>query len=209
MASDETFRPISEEILSDDWGRLTRYTYQLRRRSGGWQQQTREAYDRGNGATCLLYNPETECVVLTRQFRLPVFLNGGLTSLMETPAGLLDGAGPEERMRAELREETGFHIDTLTHLFDVYMSPGSVTEYLAFFKARYRSGDQKTDGGGACAEGEDIEVIEVSLHEAMMMVETGEVRDAKTIILLQHLAIEELQKKVASGAVRRRGTSHR
>ena len=88
MTSDETFRPIAEQILSDDWGRLTKYDYELRRRSGEWQRQTREAYDRGNGATCLLYNPETECVVLTRQFRLPVFLNGGLTALVETPAGL-------------------------------------------------------------------------------------------------------------------------
>jgi nudix-type nucleoside diphosphatase (YffH/AdpP family) len=198
MSESEIFRPISEEILSDDWGRLTKYEYELRRRSGEWQRQTREAYDRGNGATCLLHDPETECVVLTRQFRLPVFLNGGLASLVETPAGLLDGAEPEERMRAELIEETGFQVDTLTHLFDVYMSPGSVTEYLAFFKGTYRSGDRKTDGGGSYAEGEDIEVIEVPLYEAMMLIETGEIRDAKTIILLQHLAIEDLQRKAAS-----------
>lgn len=198
MASDETFRPISEEILSDDWGRLTKHHFELRRGSGEWQRQTREAYNRGNGATCLLYNPNTECVVLTRQFRLPVFLNGGLTSLVETPAGLLDGAEPEDRMRAELIEETGFQVDTLTHLFDVYMSPGSVTEYLAFFKGTYRSDDQKTKGGGAYAEGEDIEVIEVTLPEAMKMISCGEIRDAKTIILLQHLMIEELQRKVAS-----------
>ena len=157
MTNEDTFRPISKQLLSDDWGRLTKYDYELRRRSGEWQRQTRETYDRGNGATCLLYNTETKCVVLTRQFRLPVFLNGGFTSLVETPAGLLDGAEPEERMRAELIEETGFQIDTLTHLFDVYMSPGSVTEYLAFFKGNYRSGDRKTDGGGDYAEGEDIE----------------------------------------------------
>lgn len=198
MTSDETFRPIAEEILSDDWGRLTKYDYELRRRSGEWQRQTREAYDRGNGATCLLYNPETECVVLTRQFRLPVFLNGGFTTLVETPAGLLDGAEPEERMRAELIEETGFQIDALTHLFDVYMSPGSVTEYLAFFRGTYTSDDQKTKGGGAYAEGEDIEVMEVTLPRAMKMIGCGEIRDAKTIILLQHLMIEGLQRKVAS-----------
>jgi nudix-type nucleoside diphosphatase (YffH/AdpP family) len=198
MTSDETFRPIAEQILSDDWGRLTKYDYELRRRSGEWQRQTREAYDRGNGATCLLYNPETECVVLTRQFRLPVFLNGGLTALVETPAGLLEGAKPEERMRAELIEETGFQVDTLTHLFDVYMSPGSVTEYLAFFRGTYRSEDQKSMGGGAYAEGEDIEMIEVTLPQAMKMVGCGEIRDAKTIILLQHLMIEELQRKIAS-----------
>ena len=198
MASNEIFRPVSKELLSDDWGSLTKYTYDLRRRSGEWQRQTREAYDRGNGATCLLHNPETECVVLTRQFRLPVFLNGGVTSFVETPAGLLDGAAPEERMRAELIEETGFEVETLTHLFDVYMSPGSVTEYLAFFKGVYRTGDQKTEGGGDYAEGEDIAVIEVPLHEAMMMIEAGDIRDAKTIILLQQMAIEQLQGKVAS-----------
>lgn len=196
MTRDETFRPISEKTLSDDWGRLTKYTYELRRRSGEWQRQTREAYDRGNGATCLLYNPETECVVLTRQFRLPVFLNGGRRSLIETPAGLLDGAEPEERMRAELIEETGFQIDAMTHLFDVYMSPGSVTEYLAFFKATYRPDDQKGEGGGSYTEGEDIEVIEVNLSNAMQMIENGEIRDAKTIILLQHLVIERLQGMV-------------
>lgn len=198
MSESEIFRAISEEILSDDWGRLTKHEYELRRRSGEWQRQTREVYDRGNGATCLLHDPETECVVLTRQFRLPVFLNGGLASLVETPAGLLDGSEPEERMRAELIEETGFQVDTLAHLFDVYMSPGSVTEYLAFFKGTYRSSDRKAGGGGSYAEGEDIEVIEVPLHEAMMLIETGEIRDAKTIILLQNLAIEDLQRKAAS-----------
>lgn len=198
MSETEFFKLLEEEILSDDWGNLTKYKYELRRRSGEWQRQTREAYDRGNGATCLLYNPETEYVVLTRQFRLPVFLNGGLAALVEAPAGLLDGSEPEERMRAELIEETGFQVDTLNHLFDIYMSPGSVTEYLAFFRGTYRSGDQKTEGGGAYAEGEDIEVIEVPLKKAMMMIETGDVRDAKTIILLQHLVIEELQRKVAS-----------
>lgn len=196
--NEEIFRPITEQILSDDWGKLTKYDYELRRRSGEWQRQTREAYDRGNGATCLLYNPETECVVLTRQFRLPVFLNGGSNSLVETPAGLLDGAEPEERMRAELIEETGFQVDTLTPLFDVYMSPGSVTEYLAFFKGNYRSDDKKTKGGGDYTEGEDIEVIEVSLNQAMQMVGSGDIRDAKTIILLQHLAIEQLQRKAVT-----------
>ncbi len=195
MIDKEIFRPLSEEVLSSDWGTLTKYHYELCRRNGEWQRQTREAYDRGNGATCLLHNPDIECVVLTRQFRLPVFLNGGLTSLVETPAGLLEGAEPEERMRAELIEETGFQVDALTHLFDVYMSPGSVTEYLAFFKGTYRRDDQKTEGGGSYAEGEDIEVIEVPLAEAMKMIQNGDIRDAKTIILLQHLMIEKLQRQ--------------
>lgn len=189
------YRPISERVLSRDWGSLTKFDYDLRRRNGVWQRQTREVYDRGNGATCLLQDLETGRVLLTRQFRLPVFLNGGLPSLIETPAGLLDGAGAEERMRAELIEETGFQVDTLTHLFDIYMSPGSVTEYLAFFKGTYQSGDQMTVGGGSYAEGEDIEVLEIPLAQTMRMIESGEIRDAKTIILLQHLLIEGLLGK--------------
>ena len=193
MSNTEIFRMISTEILSDDWGILTKYRFELRRRSGDWQAQTREAYDRGNGATCLLHNPNSGCVILTRQFRLPVFLNGGFTSLIEAPAGILDGADPEERMRSELLEETGFEIQTLTHLFNVYMSPGSVTEYLAFFTGTYEAGDQATDGGGSFNEGEDIEVIEVPLRTALTMIETGEICDAKTIILLQHLLIREIR----------------
>lgn len=193
MTNEAIFRQVSTETLSDDWGSLTKHTYDLRLKNGKWQRQTREAYDRGNGATCLLYNPATEHVVLTQQFRLPVFLNGGLTSLLETPAGLLEGAEPEDRMRAELVEETGFHIDALVRLFDVYMSPGSVTEYLVFFKGFYRSSDQTEEGGGAYEEGEDIEVVEVTLTEAMNMIEMGEIRDAKTIILLQHQMIENLK----------------
>lgn len=129
------YRPISERVLADDWGRLTKYEYELQLRDGSWQRQTREAYDRGNGATCLLYNPASDNVLLTRQFRLPVLLNGGLESLIETPAGLLEGADPATRMRAELIEETGYEVSELTHLFDIYMSPGSVTEYLAFSTA--------------------------------------------------------------------------
>ncbi|XDA97825.1 NUDIX domain-containing protein [Sulfitobacter sp. LCG007] len=193
----DIFRRISEEMLSDDWGRLTKHRYELRRRSGEWQVQTREVYDRGNGATCLLHNPDTDCVLLTRQFRLPVFLNRGPEALIETPAGLLDGAGPEERMRAELIEETGFQVDALTHLFDIYMSPGSVTEYLAFFRGTYRSENRQAEGGGSYREGEDIEVIEMPITEAVAMIGTGEMRDAKTIILLQHLMIDILQAKTA------------
>ncbi len=193
MANEQVYRQISEQVLADDWGTLTRFTYRLRRRSGEWQKQTRETYDRGNGATCLLYDAKADCVLLTRQFRLPVFLNGGRSSLIETPAGLLDGAGAAERMRAELMEETGFRIDNLTHLFDVYMSPGSVTEYLAFFQGLYSSEDQVSEGGGDFDEGEDIEVMHVPLAEAMLMIGRGEICDAKTIILLQHLTIERLQ----------------
>lgn len=193
MRDSDIYRPISEQVLSEDWGTLTKHTFSYRRRNGDWQEQTREAYDRGNGATCLLHNPDTDCVLLTKQFRLPVFLNGGADALIETPAGLLEGAAPAERMRAELVEETGFQVEALTHLFDVYMSPGSVTEYLAFFKGTYAPDNQTTDGGGVYAEGEDIEVMHVPLSDAYQMIQSGEICDAKTVILLQYLMIERLQ----------------
>jgi nudix-type nucleoside diphosphatase (YffH/AdpP family) len=196
MSKSKFFHPISKEVLSDDWGVLIKHEFELCRRNGDWQRQTRETYDRGNGTTCLLYNPETDCVLLTQQFRLPVYLNGGLESLIETPAGLLDGAEADERMRQELIEETGFQVDALTHLFDVYMSPGSVTEFLAFFKGTYSEFDKTSDGGGRFDEGEDIEVMQVSITEAMQMIGNGIIRDAKTIILLQHLMIEKLTKGV-------------
>lgn len=196
MTDTPVYQPISNAVLSEDWGKLTKVTYDLRRRSGAVQRQTREVYDRGNGATCLLYNPATGCVLLTRQFRLPVFLNGGPDGLIETPAGMLDGANAADRMRAELIEETGFQIDTLTHLFDIYMSPGSVTEYLAFFKGTYAATDQTTAGGGDFEEGEDIEVLHIPLVDAMQMVTRGDIRDAKTIILLQHLTIETMEQRV-------------
>jgi len=158
-----------------------------------WQRQVREAYDRGNGAACLLYCPAKGTVLLTRQFRLPAFLNGGFESLVEAPAGMLDGAEPAERMRAELIEETGYAVSELTHLFDAYMSPGSVTEYLAFFHGEYADADKQGEGGGSPEEGEDIAVFEVPLAEAMAMIRRGDIRDAKTIILVQDLMIRVLQ----------------
>ncbi len=188
--ADSVYRPISQRVLSDDWGRLVKYEYDLRFRDGIWRRQTREAYDRGNGATCLLHNPETGTVLLTRQFRLPALLNGGVETLIEAPAGLLDGADPAQRMRAEMIEETGYEVSGLTHLFDVYMSPGSVTEYLVFFIGEYSRKQKIGDGGGSAEEGEDIDVLEVVLADALDMIRTGEIRDAKTIILLQHLALE-------------------
>tara|TARA_R110000737_G_scaffold337217_2_gene357296 strand:- start:383 stop:988 length:606 start_codon:yes stop_codon:yes gene_type:complete len=198
MSKADVFRPVSMVVLSDDWGVLTKHVYELRKRNGTWQRQTRETYDRGNGATCLLYNPDTDCVLLTRQFRLPAYLNGGFAALVEAPAGLLDGAQAEERMREELMEETGFQVDAMSHLFDVYMSPGSVTEYLAFFMGTYAASDKTGVGGGSIEEGEDIEVMQVPLTRAMKMIESGAIRDGKTIILLQHLMIEKLRKEVSS-----------
>lgn len=191
MEDTEFLKILDTSVLSDDWGRLTRYRFAYRRRNGTWQELTREAYDRGNGVTCLLYNPETDCVLLTRQFRLPVWLGGGDPFLIETPAGLLEGARPQERMRAELIEETGFDVSRLEHLFDVQMSPGSVTEHLSFFTGTYHPGDRVAEGGGEESEGEDIEVMHVPLKQALTMIRSGEIADAKTIILLQDLALRQ------------------
>ncbi|KZM47795.1 NUDIX domain-containing protein [Labrenzia sp. OB1] len=191
MAEPEFLKILETSVLSDDWGKLNRYRFELRRRDGSWQEQTREAYDRGNGVTCLLYNPETDCVLLTRQFRLPVWLNGKDPFLIETPAGLLEGAHPEDRMQAELIEETGFDVSVLEHLYDLHMSPGSVTEYLSFFTGTYHLKNKVSEGGGEREEGEDIQVLHVPLSKALDMIRTGEICDAKTIILLQDLALRK------------------
>ncbi|GAB4527892.1 MAG: NUDIX domain-containing protein [Roseibium sp.] len=183
--------PLDSTILSEEWGRLTRHRFRLRRRDGTWQEQTREVYDRGNGAVCLLFNPETGCVLLTRQFRLPVWVCGRDPLMIEAPAGFLDGAEPAERMRAELIEETGFEVSELEHLYDLHTSPGSVTEYLAFFTGVYSMGDRVSGGGGEAGEGEDIEVLHVPLVTALEMVRQGAIADAKTVILLQELALRQ------------------
>lgn len=193
MNETEFFRPIKQTVLADDWGTLTKHTFALKRRDGAWQEQTREAYDRGNGAACLLYNREQGTVLLVKQFRLPAKLNGHDGFLIEVPAGLLEGMNPAERMRAELEEETGFSVSKLTLVFDAFMSPGSVTEKLACFIGTYTGKDQVSDGGGHPDEGEDIEVLHIPLDEALAMISSGEIADAKTIMLLQHLALNKEQ----------------
>ncbi|MBN9669714.1 NUDIX domain-containing protein [Roseibium aggregatum] len=189
MKNKDYLEVLDSTVLADEWGTLTQYRINYRRKDGIWQEQVREAYDRGHGVTCLLHDPDTDCVLLTRQFRLPVWLGGREAFVIEAPAGMLDGAGAEERMRAELIEETGFDVSNLEHLYDIYMSPGSVTEYLSFFKGTYRQADRVSDGGGAEEEGEDIEVLHVPLNEALRMIRAGEICDAKTVILLQELAL--------------------
>lgn len=178
------------ETLSADWGLLKKTTFDYLRRDGSWQRQTRETYDRGNGATILLYDRERRTVLLIRQFRLPTLGNGlddGL--LVETPAGLLDAAAPEERIKAEVEEETGYRLDNVQHLFDAFMSPGSVTELLHFFAGEYRADQRIADGGGLHEEGEDIELLELSFDEALAMARDGRLLDGKTIMLLQHAAL--------------------
>ncbi|QBR50847.1 GDP-mannose pyrophosphatase [Erwinia sp. QL-Z3] len=183
-------RIVNEKILSDDWYSLKKYTFDIQRRNGDWQQQTREVYDRGNGATVLLYNRERETVILTRQFRFPVFMNGHEGYLIEAAAGLLDNMDPERRIKAEAEEETGFKISTVQKVFEAYMSPGSVTEKLYFYIAEYDAGDKTSAGGGIEAEGEDIEVLEMPLKDALAAVENGLIVDGKTIMLLYHVALK-------------------
>lgn len=182
----------SVETLSDDWYVLKKTTFRYRRNDGTWQRQSRETYDRGNGATILLYDPIRRTVVLTRQFRYPAFVNGHDGLLVETPAGLLDHASPEDRIRAETEEETGFRIGTVRRVFDAFMSPGSVTERLYFFVATYEPKDRVGAGGGQADEGEDIDTLEIPIEKALAMIDTGEIRDGKTIMLLQYAALNLL-----------------
>lgn len=182
-------RNIREQLLSDNWYTLKKYTFELLRRDGSWQEQNREAYDRGNGAVVLLYHKARKTVVLTRQFRFPVFVNGHSGFLIEATAGLLDNASPEARIIAEAEEETGFRITHIEKVFESYMSPGSVTEKLFFFIAEYSDDDRQGSGGGVAEEGEDIEVVEWPFSRALEAVRSGEIMDAKTIMLIQHLAL--------------------
>ncbi len=179
---------LKTEVLSDNWYVLRKVTYRIQKPDGTWETQSREAYDRGNGATVLLFDPARRCVLLTRQFRLPTFVNGNASGmLIEACAGLLDGDNPEECIRRELREETGYEIREVRKVFEAYMSPGSVTEILHFFVAEYSPEQRVADGGGV--DEEDIEVLELTFDQAMRAVSTGEIRDAKTVMLLQYAAL--------------------
>ena len=179
------------ELLSSDWYILRRTTFDYRHSDGHWSREQRETYDRGDGATILLHNTERGTVLLTRQFRLPAYVNGHPDGmLIETAAGLLDGDSPEEAIRREAAEETGHSIGAVEHVFDVFMSPGSVTERLHFFAAPYDPTHQPADGGGVAAEGEDITTLELPLAEALDLVRKGAIADAKTIMLLQWAALD-------------------
>ncbi|MEO0636765.1 MAG: NUDIX domain-containing protein [Pseudomonadota bacterium] len=191
MRETDRVQPLKADLLSNNWGELTRYTYRERLHSGEWREQVREAYDRGHGVCALLHNPETDHVLLTRQFRLPIFLAGDEGPLVEVPAGLLEGADPGERVAMEIEEETGFRVSGLKFLYDLYMSPGSVTERIGFYIGTYSAGDRVAEGGGVAAEGESIEVIEMPFSDAMAAIGTGDMRDAKTVVLLQHLALTQ------------------
>jgi GDP-mannose pyrophosphatase NudK len=183
---------VKKETLSANWYKLYKYTYTITARNGETLTQSREAYDRGNGATILLYNKEQNTVILTRQFRLPTFVNGNESGmLIEACAGLLDLDNPEDCIRRETEEETGYRISHVRKIFDVYMSPGSVTEILHFFVGEY-SKDQKVTEGGGVDEDENIEVLELPFGKAYNMILTGEIKDAKTIMLLQYAKLNQL-----------------
>jgi len=187
--STERVRIKTVETLSDDWYVLKKTTFDFLRSDGTWQQQSRETYDRGNGAAMLLYNLERRTVILTRQFRFPAFANGHPGMLIEAPAGLLDAASPEERIKTEVEEETGYRVEHIRKIFEAFMSPGSVTEKLHFFVAEYEPGMKVGSGGGNPSEGEDIEVLEMPIDQATAMVGDGRIVDAKTIMLLQYAAL--------------------
>lgn len=184
---------LKTDILSNNWYTLNKVTFTVRKKDGTTEIQSREAYDRGNGAVILLYNKISDTVILTRQFRLPTYINGNTSGmLIEACAGLLDNDNPEDCIKRETEEETGYKISKVEKVFEAYMSPGSVTEILYFFIAEYSSDMKINDGGGLEEEGEQIEVLELSFNEALTMIDTGEIKDAKTIMLLQHLRIKEI-----------------
>ena len=188
-------RIVDVQLLSDNWYTLKKTTFEYLRSDGSWQRQSRETYDRGNGAVLLLFNARRGTVVLTRQFRFPTFVNGCADGmLIEACAGRLDGDDPESCIRREVEEETGFCVRSPRKIFEAYMSPGSVTEKLHFYAAEYETGDRLAAGGGNAQEGEDIEVVELPLAEALGMVADGRIMDGKTIMLLQHAALTGLDK---------------
>ena len=189
MSVSDRIRVKSERVLSDDYYLLKTTTFEWRRADGEWQTQRRETYDRGNGAAVLPYNLAQRTVVLVRQFRYPAFVNGYDDLLIEAIAGMLDNETPEARIRAEAEEETGYRLGEVEKIFEAFTSPGAVTERMHFFIAGYDPKMRIGPGGGTAGEGEEIEVLELPIKEALAMVSDGRIVDAKTIILLQYAAL--------------------
>jgi nudix-type nucleoside diphosphatase (YffH/AdpP family) len=184
---------IAKMLLSDSWYTLHKYSFDYKKPNGDWERQEREAYDRGNGSTILLYNVEKSSVILTRQFRLPTFVNANTDGmLIEACAGLLDQDNAEDCIRKEAKEETGYKIAKVTKIFEAYMSPGSVTEMLYFFVAEYSAAMKVSAGGGLEHEQEHIEVLELDFNDAYGMIDSGEIMDGKTIMLLQYAKLYHL-----------------
>jgi nudix-type nucleoside diphosphatase (YffH/AdpP family) len=189
MSISDRIRVKDVRLLSDNWYTLKTTTFEWRRRDGTWQTQQRETYDRGNAAVILPYSVKRRTVVLIKQFRYPAFVNGYDELMIEAAAGLLDDESPENRIRAEAGEETGYRLRDVRKIFESFMSPGSVTEKLHFFVAEYEPDMKIGDGGGLRDEGEDIEVIEPTIDEALAMIVDGRIVDGKTIMLLQYAAL--------------------
>ncbi len=195
-AGDDTrIRILETKLLSDDWARLTKYIIDYRRSDGAHETLIRQVYDRGNGACILPYDPERGTVLLVRQFRMPVWVESGgaVSELIEACAGLLDDLDPESAIRREAEEELGYRLGPIQRILDCYMSPGSVSERIVFFTARYTPADRKFSGGGNEAEGEDIEVLEPTLDEALAMVRDGRIVDGKTVMLLWHVKLHGVE----------------
>jgi len=191
--TNEKVKILKTEVLSDNWYTLRKVTFEYQKHDGSWETQSREAYDRGNGATILLYHPENRSVILTNQFRMPTYINGNESGmLIEACAGLLDLDNPEDCIRRETEEETGYKVTDVRKVFEAYMSPGSVTEILHFFVAEYSKDMKISEGGGLEHDQENIEVLELPFDIAMQMIETGQIRDGKTIMLLQYAKIHGL-----------------
>ena len=189
MTLSDRIRVQNVRVLSDNYATLTNTTFEWRRANGEWQTQSRETFDRGNAATLLPYNLAQRTVVLVRQFRYPAYVNGCDDLLIETAAGLLDDESPEVRIRAEAEEETGYRLAEVRKVFEAFMSPGAVTEKIHFFVAEYESKMRVGSGGGLASEGEDIEVLELPIDQALAMIGDGRIVDAKTIMLLQYAAL--------------------
>jgi nudix-type nucleoside diphosphatase (YffH/AdpP family) len=189
MSVSDRIRVKNERVLSDDHYLLKTTTFEWRRADGEWQTQHRETYDRGNSAALLPYSLARRTVMLVRQFRYPAYVNGYHDLLIETAAGVLDDAAPEDRIRAEAEEEIGYRLGEVRKIFEAFMSPGAVTEKIHFFVAEYESGMRIGPGGGLVDEGEEIEVLELPFEQALAMIGDGRIVDAKTIMLLQYAAL--------------------
>lgn len=188
--SNPKIKITNTEVLANNWYTLRKITFEYQKKDSSWETQVREAYDRGNGATILLYNKTNQNVILTRQFRMPTYLNGNATGmLIEACAGLLDQDNAEDCIKRETEEETGYQVKDVRKIFEVYMSPGSVTEIVHFFVGEYTKDMKINDGGGVADEQENIEVLELPFDEAYDMIVAGEIKDAKTIMLLQYAKI--------------------
>ena len=189
----QKIRNVTKKLLSDNWYKLYQYTFEFKKNNGEWGRQEREAYDRGDGATILLYNSTMSKIILTRQFRLPTYINGNENGmLIESCAGLLDADKPVDCIKKEVEEETGYKIENVTKIFQAYMSPGAVTEIVHFFVAEYTHDMKVSEGGGLESEQENIEVLELSFDAACAMVDSGDIEDGKTIMLIQYAKLNQL-----------------